>query len=878
LRYDVRLRIDPARPAFSGAVVIQVDVRSPRWIIHLHAEGLEVARATVSTAGRVHPARLELDAAGHLALVGERPFPAGPLTIDILYKGPLAEAPLGLYRAQDQGRWYAFTQLEPLEARRVFPCFDEPRFKVPFGLVVEAPDPLIAVANQPLSESTPLPPDDEGRAFTAHAFRDTPPLPTYLLALAVGELDLAEHPPVSDGRVPFRIVATKDKAGLAGFAARVTPRYLEALERWFGSAYPFAKLDQVAVPSFGASGMENPGLITYREALLLLDGDDATADDRGWAEGVIAHELAHMWFGDLVTMAWWDDLWLNEAFATFMGRKAMAEVSPEFRMPESAVRNRFNVMNQDARPNARAIRQPIREDGDIYNAFDGITYSKGAAVLAMVETWLGPDVFRAGVRAYLAERAGGTATTTDLLRHLTAASGGLPVERVVSSFADRPGVPVVDVTWSCTPERADQSTRKVAFRLQQRAQRGLGDERPAGGPEVGTWSIPVCMSFGTDKMVKELGVFCGVLERAEETWTQELPSCPTWVHPNKDEAGYYRWTVAPRAFPDAPSRAPAAAAHPDPRLVYGELDNLRAEAEAQRTPSARYLDRALALARQPDLPDVLLTAVLNAAGFVARALPQGGDDPRYRRLLARLLSAPAVRLDLGGPRAALADKQRQPVLVRALGSLGDARVLKEARRVADRWLADLERDTRTTRIDLASHYLLVHVRALGSAPAQKKARQALWLRLRAAFDHARDPIERDLVIEGLAAFEDPALVTRAYDLLLDGTLRAQDTRTLRGATSGRPEVVKSLWDWLTGNFDALVAKLGAKTAPGLPQMAGAFCSDEDAARVQVFFDGKRDALPSGLEHHLKSTVEGIQKCALFRRTFEGPVGAWLRGK
>ncbi|MCC6620299.1 MAG: ERAP1-like C-terminal domain-containing protein [Deltaproteobacteria bacterium] len=871
VRYDVRLRIDPERPVFTGEVAILVDVRSPRWLIHLHADGLEVARARVTLDGHDHPVRAEADGAGHLALVGEAPFPVGRLTIDLLYKGPLPEAPLGVYRAQDQGRWYAFTQLEPLEARRVFPCFDEPRFKVPFGLDIEAPEPMIAVANEPEVEVADARPEDgQAARWRRFSFQDTPPLPTYLVAFAVGELDLAEHPAVSDGRVPFRIVATKDKARAAGFAARVTPRYLEALERWFGSPYPFAKLDQVAVPSFGASGMENPGLITYREALLLLAGDEATADDRGWAEGVIAHELAHMWFGDLVTMAWWDDLWLNEAFATFMGRKAMAEVSPEFRMPESAVRNRFNVMGQDARPNARAIRQPIEAEGDIYNAFDGITYSKGAAVLAMVEGWLGPDVFRDGVRAYLAERAGGTATTGDLMRHLTHAAGGLPVERVVASFADRAGVPVVDVTWSCVPPTVDRATVKVAVRLRQRAQRGLGDTRPAAGPEVGTWSIPVCLTLGTDEPERAPEVHCGVLGEAEETWTRELGACPTWVHPNKDEAGYYRWTAAPRAFPAAGSS--------DPRLVFGELDNLRAEAEAQRTPVARYLDRAVALAREADLPDVLLTSLVHAAGFVSRALPDGGDDPRYRRLVGRLLERQAVALDLGGPRATLADKQRQPVLVRALGAIGDRRVRKEAAAVTDRWLRDVERGTRTTRIDVASHYVLIHVRALGRDAAGGKAREALWQRLRRAFDRARDATERDLIIEALAAFEEPALVTRAYELLLDGTLRAQDARTLRGATSGRPEIVKALWDWLALRFDVLVDKLGAKTAPGLPNMAAGFCSEEDAAKVEAFFEGKKAVIPSGLEHHLKNTLDGIRKCALFRRTFEGPVASWLDGR
>ncbi|MFO0747660.1 MAG: M1 family metallopeptidase [Myxococcota bacterium] len=865
LRYDLALKVDPRAATFSGTVSIPVALDGPRTIIRMHSSALTVTTARARLGTEPIALRPEHDADENLALVAERPIRGGSAVLELTFEGPLAEAPLGLYRVQDEGRWYAFTQFEPMSARQAFPCFDEPGVKVSFGLSIDAPDPMVAVANMPEASATAL-----EAGWTRHVFQDTPPLPTYLLAFAVGELDVIDHGKIADGRVPLRLIAAKGKGHLGAFAAARTPLYLAALERWFGSPYPFPKLDLVAVPSFGASGMENPGFITFRESLLLMDAEHAHADDRAWVEGVLAHELAHMWFGDLVTMAWWDDLWLNEAFATFAGRKVVAEVTPELGVELGVLRNRFGVMYADARPEARAIRQPIAVSGDVYNAFDGITYSKGAAVLAMLESWLGPDVFRKGVQAYLAERAGGNATTADLMRHLAEASGGLPVARVAASFADRTGVPVVDVTWSCVPMEAGAATQKVVVQLKQRAYRGTGDARPAAGPQVPTWSVPVCLGFGSEKAGQPAGRVCGVLEQAEEAWPQELPYCPAWVYPNQGEAGYYRWTVTPAVFP---------AAVVGPREQVGILENVRGELDAGRVPAARWLDEVMRLGDQADLPPQLLDILTGTIGWMRRMVPELEGDKGYEKVARKMLAKQPLALDLGGPDAPLATKQKQPMLLRALGmGFEDRKVLAEGKRVSEGFLGDLEHGTSTSRADLVAVYLPMYVARQGAAAAGAKARDALWVRLRAAFDKARDPSERDLIIEALASFEDPALVVKSYDLILDGTLRAQDYRTLRGSTSWRPEVARAVWEWFTGHFEGVVAKLGPKAAPALPGIAGAFCTEEDAAVVKSFFESKKDAMPSGLEHNLAGALEGIRQCALGRTQHAAAVKAWVRAQ
>ena len=251
-------------------------------------------------------------------------------------------------------------------------------------------------------------------------FAESEPLPTYLVALAVGPFDVVDGPA---GDVPLRMLTVRGKGGLAGYALQRTPRILAALADYFGRPYPYAKLDLVAVPDFAAGAMENAGLVTFRDTLVLMDAARATAAEKYACESVVAHELAHQWFGNLVTMAWWDDLWLNEGFATWMATKIVMTTAPEFHADLDAVGETNGAMQADALEAARAVRQPIKDGGDVVTAFDDITYDKGAAILGMLEAWVGEEQFRAGVRAYVNAHAWGSARTDDLLRRVGTGDG-----------------------------------------------------------------------------------------------------------------------------------------------------------------------------------------------------------------------------------------------------------------------------------------------------------------------------------------------------------------------------------------------------------------------------------------------------------------------
>ncbi len=851
LAYALTFRIDPAAPTFSGEVAIEVDLAEPLHTLRLHADGLTITRAAATIGATTRPLETAIADTQLAVFDPAAALPAGPLVLHLAWTGPLPEAPVGIYRVNEGGRWYVFTQFEPLEARRAFPSFDEPRFKTPYTTTIEVPAGQTAFSNYPERASgaaaTP--------GWTRFEFEPTPPMPTYLVALAVGELDVVVGERVSSGKVPFRILAPKGKGHLAGFALDKTPRHLDWQERWFGSPLPYAKLDFVAVPSFSSSGMENVGLVTYREALLLLDGDRAAIEDRLWCEGVIAHELAHMWFGNLVTMSWWDELWLNEAFAVWMGRKSLAAVSPELDIAEQNHRSKFYIMQQDARVHARAVRQPIASDGDIYNAFDGITYGKGAAVLRMIEQWIGPERFQAGVRAYLAANAHGTGTTAELLEHL-GREGQRDVAPVVASFVDQPGVPMVDFDWRCEPDGV------VTLDVRQRPHRALGDPRPAEGQ---TWRIPVCALLSDGRSRHE---HCELLSETAASWRVDVGFCPTFAHPNVGEAGYYRWRT--RLGPISIARA-------DKSAFAGWVASLTAGVEDGSRPLAELVDGIEPLFEASVSPSELQDLV-GALGHVARFDRDAPYDARFQKKARALLDRIPLDLSLGD---SASERRRMPILVRALAGLTrDARVFAHAKKVGDAFLKAIEgaRIKAPPSPEAAAIYLPLMVHGLGREARAHKQRAALWQRLRAAFDKVRDPTERDLVIEALASFDDPALATKTFDLLLDGTLRSQDLRTVRARTSGRREVASAVWDWLTTHFDAVVDKLGAKAAPSLPGFASSFCEEGDAERVAEFFAYRRAALPSGIDRPLAQTLEGIRACIVARARYHDEARAWYTAR
>jgi alanyl aminopeptidase len=732
--------------------------------------------------------------------------------------------PTGLYRVEEGENWYAFTQFEPLEARKAFPSFDEPVFKTPFKTTMRVPTGLVAATNGP--ETNKLTDGD----FDVHTFAETRPLPTYLVAFAVGDMDIVEAPADAIPGVPFRILTAKGKGELAAYMLEQTPTILKKLTDYFGQDYPYQKLDCVAVPNFSAGAMENVGLVTFRETLLLLDPKTASTRDKRSAQSVMAHELAHMWFGNLVTLPWWDELWLNESFATWMASKVLAQVAPELESEVDRVRGTGWIVRSDSLVQSRSIRQPIKSGGDVYNAFDGITYGKGARVLGMFESWMGEEAFRAGVRTYTEENLHGTGTTEKLFSALEAAAKK-PVGEKMRTFLDQPGAPLLSTTMSCAGGKAT-----VAF--EQTRYLPEGSEADTGTP----WSIPVCVRFAKG----EAGVHCGLVEGASSTMELPTDSCPAFFYPNANESGYFRWSMPADKLVQLATKHRGKLTTPE---KVGLLSNAATLVSGEKLAIETHIKLVEAMSRETHRTIVAL--VIDALGGYEDAVPEGKEDA-YRKWVRSLLQRHVDRVGYEPKDGEPVDVSLlRPRIISAMVRLGgDDALAKKARGTVDTFLKRMD----SVPADMAS---------LALPLAALEGDASLWLSYKMAIDSAPTPAARRAVLSGLGSFRRPKLVGKSLGLLLDGSVRSQDFWAIVGPTMDEPETFAVTWSWMTENFDAIVEFLGSKSVRSLPWVGGGYCSDEGAKTVEAFFNGRANEAV-GVKRTLSQATERIRQCGRFR--------------
>lgn len=843
--YTLDLSIDPSSDAFTGRAKLEARLAAPTGIVHLNAEGLTLTKVTArakSAAGGDVEADAYIGTAAHgvVELRFAEPLPAGTVTFSLAWKAALAETPVGLYRVQEEGRWYAFTQFEPMEARRMFPSIDQPEFKTPFHTTLRVPKGLTALSNTPETNRHDLGPE------TVFTFEQTRPLPTYLVAVAVGDFDIVPAPASAKetlGGVPLRVVTPKGKGKLAAYALETTPAILRALVNYFDMPFPFEKIDLVAVPNFTSGAMENVGLVTFREAILLLDRAQAGEDDRVRCQQVVAHELAHMWFGNYVTLEWWDDTWLNESFATWMESHVTTEVAPEFEAPLQSLAGMQQVMGLDSQKAARAIRQPIVHAGDVYNAFDGITYVKGASVLRMVETWIGRPAFRAGLKKYLTAHAYGTGRAANLIAELEAASGK-PVGRVLDSFTKQAGVPVLKFTPGCEGD-------KLAVTISQG--RYVGEAQP----EAGTWVVPVC-ARAIGKTTAADKTECFLVEGADSRHVFTEARCDiAALHPNADQVGYYRWRLDPSAGGDWQAKLVA-----DPsRLTLRERIALPPQLATQfddgsATP-ATVLKSLEALSVEPHR--LAVTAHIGALRTINRVARYDAITAERLAAFARRTLAPHVaRVGFASrPGEPAADKLLRTPLMYTAADLGrDPAVINQARALADRAL----KDPASVSDEEADAAFLI---------AAIEADEAFIDRVVAAYKTATTPQRKSALLDAFGQVRSEALTNKVLGLTLDGTLRAQDFYGVTMPLATRPETGPTTWGWATSRYDEIVKLMGEKTAPRLPWLAAGFCTESERAEVAAYF-AKPEHQAQGSDRNIALTLEAIDRCIRVRaRTMQG---------
>jgi aminopeptidase N len=823
--YDLTIAPDLEHATFSGSERIAVTLPGPTDHIVLNAAEITFDEVTIEAGGVRRPATVETGPEPEQAtLRAGRMLPAGPAVISITYRGILNDQLRGLYLSTTPSRRYAVSQFEATDARRMFPSFDEPALKATFSLTAIVDDGDVAISNGAVVSDTPGP---AGRHTVV--FEQTPKMSTYLVALAVG--DFVCRSGSADG-IPIRICATPANRDLTGFALSAAEKNLEFFDRYFSIRYPFKKLDVVAVPDFAAGAMENTAAIFYRESDLLAPAAGASLATKKKIAQILAHEMAHQWFGDLVTMQWWNDIWLNEGFANWMETKPLLSWAPEWHSELDEVSANQTALGLDALASTRPVRQDASTPAEINELFDAIAYEKGAAVLRMVEHFVGADAFRAGVNQYLTTFRYGNARAEDFWRTLTAATGK-PVDTIMSDFVTRPGAPLLKVASACENGRG-------ALRVSQSRFAAADQQSPP-------WHVPVCVTTTGGKPS------CTIVDRAEASIP--LAACRAWLPANSGGLGYYRVDYAAPMLSGLSEHVAS--------LSAAERISLLSDQWALVLAGDERLDGWLDLAsgfkgeREPAVVETLTKAALTIDEEVAT----GDTRTRYRAWLTSLLEPALTGVGLEArPGGSDTEAALRAELVSALGEVRDPRVVAFAGRTVTGLLdgsADVDPSLRAPIIDTAA----------------ERGDAKLYEAYLAAFEHAGDPQDRERWMAGLAAFDDPDLVRRTLALALGPAVRSQDANILIAQLLGNPDARDLAWRLVQERWPAVqqkVAEFGGSTAI-VSALAGV-CSTEGAAAVDQFFTAH--PAPEAART-LRQALERARGCAGRRARMAPQLAAWL---
>jgi len=817
-RYDLRLEPDLKGFTFSGDETVTVIISQPTLEVVLNALELEIDEAVAEQNGKSVPsARIEMEPARERAHIHFREaLASGEWKLRIKFRGILNDKLHGFYRSQytdsaGKAHTVATTQFEATDARRAFPCWDEPALKAVYKVTLVIDENLTAVSNAGIEQERRL-----GSGKKEVVFKDTMKMSTYLLAFIVGEFEATG---VVDAGTPLRVVHVPGKRELTGWAKQIGAFSLKFFAGYYGIPYPGDKLDLIAIPDFAAGAMENLGAITFRETALLVDDSTASRAELERVADVVAHENAHMWFGDLVTMKWWNGIWLNEAFATFMEMLAVDAWKPNWKRWDSFGVSRAAAMAIDALKSTRSIEYTVLSPEDCRSMFDVLTYEKGASVLRMLEQYLGGEEFRKGISLYLKKHQFANTETGDLWDALQEASDE-PVRPLMDSWIFQQGFPIINVE-ALNGGRTLKLSQQRFFYL------------PPDKPEPQLWHVPIRIRVQTKR-----GEGAYRLLLTERETTLDLPAEVEWSLVNEGGSGFFRVRYSPELL----RALTVNAQHLKPIERFGLVSDVWAATVAGLKPLREFVAMARLFRDETDLN--VWRAL--AAGFNYLDMIAGGEQrPLLAKAVRDVLGPAAARL--GWSAKAGEDeltRQLRAMLLGMMGTLGeDNEVQASARAMYAEWSRDIaraDRDLMPQLIGILSH----------------TGDRARYEEFKHNFKNARTPQEEQRYLFSLANFRAPELLRQTMEMTLNGEVRTQNAPFLMHSLLANPVSRYEAWDFVRKNWEAMVQKYPDSALPRMCEAVSGLLDRQE--EVNAFFEQHKPRLGQKIiDQHLERLAVAV---------------------
>lgn len=817
-RYELTLTPDLSAFTFTGDETVAIRVVAPTAEIVVNALELELDTASVERAGkRITASKIELEPARERMHIhfGEM-LETGDWTLKIKFRGILNDKLHGFYRSQytdsaGQTHTLATTQFEATDARRAFPCWDEPALKAVYKVTLIVDEKLSAYSNAGIESTKTV-----GGGKKAVAFKETIKMSTYLLAFIVGEFE--ETAPVDAG-TPLRVVHVPGKRELTPWAAQIGAFSLKFFADYYGIPYPGDKLDLIAIPDFAAGAMENLGAITFRETALLADAQTASRAELERVADVVSHENAHMWFGDLVTMKWWNGIWLNEAFATFMEMLAVDAWKPQWRRWDSFGVSRAAAMAIDALKSTRSIEYTVLSPEDCRSMFDVLTYEKGASVLRMLEQYLGAEQFRKGISRYLGKHQYANTETSDLWDALQEESSQ-PVRSMMDTWIFQQGFPIVSAEASADGRSLKLSQRRFFY-------------APPEQPENQLWHVPIIARVKTDKEISTHRILL-----SDASATLELPGKLEWVLINENGSGFFRVRYSSELLATLTKNLDQL----KPIERFGLVSDTWAATVAGLTPLEDFVAMARLFRNETDLN--VWRALLGAFNYLDMIVTDA-QRPALNRAVRDVIGPVASRLGwTASPNEDELTRQMRGSLMSALGTLGeDPEVQAKAAELYAAWEGNpavADRDLMPALIAILAH--------CGDA--------ARYRQFKNHFKSATTPQVEQRYLFSLASFRAPEVLRETMQMTLNGEVRTQNAPFLMHSLLYNPKVRYEAWDFVRKNWEAMVEKYPDSA---LPRMCEAIVGLLDRqTEVNNFFEEHKVRLGNKLiDQHLERLAVAV---------------------